>query len=160
MANTYSQVYLQIVFGVKNRLSIIQSEWKNDLCKYICGIVNNLRCKPIIINGVGDHLHLLIGLKPTISISELVQKIKANSSRWINENNLVRGKFEWQSGYGVFSYSHSQLTQVINYIKNQEVHHSKKTFSQEYEEFLKAFEIEYEKKYIFEELRYIESRKG
>jgi putative transposase len=152
MANTYSQVYIQIVFSVKNRQSLINDEWKEDLFKFICGIINNLNCKPIAVNGVGDHLHVLIGLKPSLPISELVQKIKANSSRWITENNFVKGKFEWQSGYGVFSYSHSQLTKVINYIKKQEEHHSIKSFNEEYIEFLKAFEIDYDKRYIFKEI--------
>lgn len=152
MANTYSQIYIQVVFAVKGRQNLISNNWKVELYKYISGIVNNEGQKLIAINGMPDHIHILIGIKPNKSLSDLVRDIKANSSRFINEKKWTNGKFEWQTGFGAFSYSHSQLDNVIRYIENQEEHHKKKTFKKEYLEFLKSFEIDYKNEYIFEEI--------
>jgi len=150
MANTFSQIYIQIVFAVQSRQNLINSEWKDELYKYITGIVTNHNQKLIAIGGVADHIHILIGFKPNFEISKLAQEIKANSSRFINKKQFVRGRFSWQEGFGAFSYSRSQLDVVIRYIQNQEKHHSKKSFKQEFVEFLEHFEIEYEEKYLFE----------
>ncbi|HAP00924.1 MAG TPA: IS200/IS605 family transposase [Bacteroidetes bacterium] len=144
MANTYTQIHLQFVFAVKYREGLIQSRWKDELYKYITGIVQNHNHKLLAINGMPDHIHLLVGLRPSQSISELMQDVKGDSSKWINQNKLVKGKFEWQEGYGAFSYSKSQVPDVIRYIQNQELHHQKKTFAEEYLEFLNKFEIEYD----------------
>lgn len=152
MANTYSQLYVQIVFAVKGRQNLISNKWKAELYKYITGIVTNENQKLISINGMPDHIHILIGIKPNKALSDLVRDIKANSSRFINEKRWINGKFEWQSGFGAFTYSHSHLANVINYIQNQEEHHKTKTFKEEYIGFLKAFEIDYKDEYVFEEL--------
>jgi len=153
MANTYSQLYVQIVFAVKGRQNLISNKWKDELYKYITGIVANEDQKLIAINGMPDHIHILIGIKPNKALSDLVRDIKANSSRFINEKRWINGKFEWQSGFGAFTYSHSHLANVINYIQNQEEHHKTKTFKEEYIGFLKAFEIDYKDEYVFEELK-------
>lgn len=150
MANTFSQIYIQIVFAVKRRQNLMQKEWRDELHKYICGIVNGKEQKVYAIGGVEDHIHILVSIKPQIAISDLVRDIKANSSKWINENGFVRGRFEWQVGFGVFSYSKSQLDNVIKYINNQEQHHKKQTFKAEYLELLEKFEIEFDEKYLFE----------
>ena len=152
MANTYSQLYVQIVFAVKGRQNLISNKWKDELYKYITGIVTNENQKLISINGMPDHIHILIGIKPNKALSDLVRDIKANSSRFINEKRWINGKFEWQSGFGAFTYSHLHLANVINYIQNQEEHHKTKTFKEEYIGFLKAFEIDYKDEYVFEEL--------
>ena len=149
MANTYSQVYVQIVFCVKGRQNLIDMIWKEELYKYICGIVNGKKQKVYAIGGVADHVHILVSLKPDITISDLVRDIKAGSSKWINEQQLVRGKFQWQQGFGVFSYSRSSLDNVIAYINNQEIHHQKKSFKDEYVELLKQFNIDYNEAYLF-----------
>ncbi|HLF19180.1 MAG TPA: IS200/IS605 family transposase [Bacteroidota bacterium] len=151
MANTYTQIYIQVVFAVKGRMNLIRREWKEELFKYITGIVRNEKQKLIAINGVLDHIHILLGIKPDIALSDLVSDIKANSSRFINDKRFVRGRFSWQEGFGAFSCSHRELDSVIHYIANQEEHHSKKTFREEYEEMLKAYQIDYNKKYVFEE---------
>ena len=150
MANTYSQVYIQVVFAVKGRQNLIRAEIREDLQKYITGIITNRDQKLLSIFCMPDHTHLLIGLKPSISISDLVRDIKAGSSKFINDKKLIKGKFSWQEGFGVFSYSRSQIDTVIKYIQNQEKHHNKKSFKEEYLEFLKKFEIEYDEKYLFE----------
>jgi putative transposase len=150
MADTYSQIYIQIVFSVKNRLNLIHQDWKDDLYKYITGICTNHDQKLIAINGMPDHVHILVGLRPSMAVSELVQHIKANSSRFINSQNWLKSKFYWQEGFGAFSYGQSQLDGVSKYIANQEVHHAKKTFKEEYFEFLKKFQIEYDEKYLFD----------
>ncbi len=150
MAGTFSQVYIQIVFAVKGRENLISKTWKNDLHRYLAGIIKGKEQKPIIVNGMPDHIHAFVGLKPSMSISDLVRDIKNNSSNFINENKFVKGKFSWQEGYGAFSYSHSHINQVYNYILNQEDHHAKKTFREEYLELLKRFEIEFNEKYLFE----------
>jgi len=150
MPNTYSQIYIHIVFSVKGRENLIASKHREELHKYITGIVQNREQKMLATFCMPDHVHLLIGLKPSISISDLTRDIKAASSHFINERKWVKGKFNWQEGFGAFSYSRSQIDTVINYILNQEEHHNKKTFQEEYIELLKKFEIEYDEKYLFE----------
>jgi len=151
MANTYTQLYVHIVFAVKGRLNLITKKWKEKLYQYITGIINNKNQKLMIINGMPDHLHLLIGFKPDCSLSDLVRDIKANSSKWINDNRFVMGRFEWQTGFGAFTISQSQIKTIINYILNQEEHHYKKTFRDEYIEYLKAYQIDFKTEYIFED---------
>ena len=150
MANTYTQIYLHIVFSVKGRLNLIQKDWKEELHKYICGIVNGKEQKVYAIGGVADHIHILVSIKPNIALSDLVRDIKASSSKWINENKFLEGKFSWQKGYGAFSYSRSQRDNVIKYILNQENHHKKNTFKAEYMELLKKFDVKYDEQYLFE----------
>ena len=150
MANTYTQLYIHIVFTVKGRSNLISTRWKEDLYKYITGIITNEKQKLMIINGMPDHLHLLIGLKPDCNLSDLIRTIKANSSKWINENRFVVGKFQWQKGFGAFSIGTSSVDTVINYIKTQEEHHRKKTFKEEYIEFLEAYQIDYNINYLFD----------
>jgi putative transposase len=152
MANTYTQIHIHFVFAVKFRQTIIQNEWKEQLYTYIAGIVRNHNHKLLAINGVSDHIHILIGIRPAQSISDLMKNVKQDSSKWINEKKFLKHHFEWQEGYGAFSYSKSQLTAVVNYIQNQEAHHKKKTFKEEYIDFLKKFEIDYDEKFIFKEL--------
>jgi REP element-mobilizing transposase RayT len=150
MAGTFSQIYLQIVFAVKGRENLIGNNWKDDLYKYISGIIKGKEQKSIIVNGMPDHVHLFVGIKPLIAVSDLVRDIKNNSSNFVNSKKFVNGVFSWQEGYGVFSYSHSQIEQVFNYIKNQENHHKKKTFMGEYKEFLKKYEIVFNEKHLFD----------
>ena len=150
LANTYSQIYVHIVFAVKGRQNLIGTEIREELHKYITGIVTNRDQKLLSIFCMPDHTHILIGLKPSISISDLVRDIKAGSSKFINDKKLIKGKFSWQEGFGVFSYSRSQIDTVIKYIQTQEKHHSKKTFKEEYLEFLEKFKVEYDEKYLFE----------
>ncbi len=150
MPNTYSQIYIQIVFAVKGRQNLIFPNHREELHKYITGIVQNREQKMLSIFAMPDHTHILVGIKPTISISDLVRDVKAGSSKFINDNNLVKGKFNWQEGFGAFSYSKSQIDTVIKYILNQEEHHKIKTFKEEYIDFLQKFEIEYNEKYLFE----------
>ncbi|KOP39126.1 MULTISPECIES: IS200/IS605 family transposase [unclassified Flavobacterium] len=152
MANTYTQIHIHFVFAVKYRQAAIHKNWKNDLYKYISGIIKNNNHKILAINGVSDHVHILIGIRPAQSISELMKSIKQNSSKWINENKFTNIHFEWQEGYGAFSYSKSQLSAVADYIENQEEHHKKKTFKEEYINFLEKFEVDYDEKFIFKEL--------
>jgi putative transposase len=149
MANTYTQIHIHAVFAVRNRDSFIKSTWKDDLYKYITGIIQNQGHKLLIINGMPDHLHVLFGMRPIQSLSDLMQDIKGSSSAWINKMNFSSAKFSWQEGYGAFSYSKSQLPGIIQYIDKQEEHHKKKTFIEEYKEFLEEFGVEYNKKYIF-----------
>ena len=150
MPGTFSQIYIQIVFAVKGRQNLISNNWNTELHKYIAGIVKGKGQKSIIVNGMADHIHAFIGLKPAMPISDLVRDMKNNSSNFINEQKFVKGKFAWQEGYGAFSYSHSHIGKVYDYILNQEMHHKKKTFKQEYLQFLKKFEVEYDEKYLFE----------
>jgi putative transposase len=150
MPGTFSQLYIQIVFAVKGRKNLIDKKWKDELYKYISGIITNKGQKAIIVNGVSDHIHIFVGLKPSMAISDLVRDIKNNSSNFINDKKFVESKFSWQEGYGAFSYAHSQIEQVYNYILNQEKHHQKQTFKDEYLEFLQKFQIEYNEKYLFE----------
>ena len=151
MANTYTQIHIQFVFAVKYREGLIHSSFKEELYQYISGIIKANNHKLLAINGTSDHIHILIGMRPTQSISELMQIIKANSSKLINEKKFLKVKFEWQEGYGAFSYSKSHAENVIKYIQNQEQRHKIKTFQEEYLEFLEAFEVEYDERYIFKE---------
>lgn len=147
MAGTF---YIQIVFAVKYRDALIHESWEERLYQYITGIVQNKEQKMLAINGMPDHIHLLIGMKPSCCLSDLVREIKKSSTEFITENKLCKLKFNWQGGYGAFSYNHSQLDDVIGYIINQKEHHKKKTFKEEYTTFLKKFNIEYEEKYLFD----------
>ena len=149
MAGTYSQIYIQIVFAVQGRGNFLQNPWRDEVLKYISGIIKGKQQKPIIVNGVKNHVHIFVGLKPSMAISDLVRDIKNNSTNFINENKWVNGKFSWQEGFGSFSYSHSQIEQVYNYILNQEEHHRQKTFKEEYLEFLKKFDVDYDERYLF-----------
>jgi len=150
MAGTFSQIYIQAVFAVKGRENLIRREWKDELHKYIAGIIKGKDQKSIIVNGMPDHIHTFIGLRPSMAISDLLRDIKNNSSNFINDKKWVRGRFSWQGGYGAFSYSHSQIETVYNYILNQEEHHRRKTFREEYLQFLKEFDVPYEERYLFE----------
>ena len=149
MANTYTQLYFHIVFAVKGRKNHISKKWKDELYKYITGIVTNKNQKLMIINGMPDHIHILIGTKPNCTLSDLVRDIKANSSKWINQKQLIKGKFEWQIGFGAFTVSQSGVNHVVDYIKNQENHHEKKSFREEYIDVLNAYEIDFNSEYIF-----------
>ena len=150
MANTFSQIYIQTVFAVSNRQSLIKPEFKEDLFKYITGIVTNQGQKLISINGMPDHIHILIGLKPSMALADLVRDIKADSSTYVNKNKWVRGRFSWQEGYGAFSYGHSQLDTIIRYIQDQEKHHKRRSFKNEYLTLLRKFDIAFEDKYVFD----------
>jgi putative transposase len=150
MANTYSQIYIQIVFAVKGRENLIAKGNREELHKFITGIVSNRDQKLLAIFAMTDHVHIFVGMKPSISISDLVRDIKAGSSKFINDNKWIKGKFNWQEGFGAFSYSRSHIDNVVKYILNQEEHHNKKTFKEEYLDFLEKFEIEYDQKYVFE----------
>ena len=154
MANTYTQIHIQVVFAVQNRGCIIHKTWRDELYKYISGIIKNNNHKILAINGMPDHVHILFGMRPVQSLSDLMQDIKGSSSKWINVKRMVKGKFSWQEGYGAFSYSKSQLPQVIKYIEMQEEHHKKRTFMDEYKEFLEKFEIEYDDRYVFKPVEY------
>ena len=151
MANTYHQIYLQTIFAVKYRQAVINKTWSKNLHGVIGNLINETACKTIIVNGVEDHIHCFIGLKPVVSVSELMKTVKAKSSKYINDHSLTSRRFEWQDGYGVFSYSQSQINNVYKYIQNQEAHHKKQTFREEYLEFLKKFAIEYDEQYLFHE---------
>lgn len=150
MSNTYSQIYIQTVFAVKGRQNLIPKNHRQELHKFITGIVQKRNQKLLSIFSMPDHTHILIGMEPNITISDLVRDIKAGSSKFLTDNNFVNGKFNWQEGYGAFSYSRSQIETVIKYILNQEQHHKIKTFKDEYLDFLKKFEIEFNEKYLFE----------
>ncbi len=150
MPGTFSQIYIQIVFAVKGRENLLLPKWRDNVFQYISGIITNKGHKSIIVKGVSDHVHAFIGLQPSMAVSDLARDIKNNSSNYINKNKWVRGNFKWQEGYGAFSYAHSQIHQVYNYIFNQEQHHQKKSFKEEYMELLKNYEIEYNEKYLFE----------
>ena len=150
MANTYSQIYIQIVFAVKGRQNLIAKENREELHKFITGIITNREQKLLAIFAMPDHVPILVGLKPSISISDLVRDIKAGSSKFINDSKWIKGKFNWQEGFGAFSYSKSNLDNVVKYILNQEERHQKKTFKNEYLDFLEKFEIEYNPKYLFD----------
>ena len=150
MANSYTQIYIQYIFAVKYRKNFLLQKNNDELQKYITGIVQNRKCKMLAINNVPDHLHMLVGLHPTYSVSKLIQEVKSISSKFINDNNWIDHEFNWQIGYGAFSYSRSQIDNVIKYINNQQEHHRKITFREEYLEFLEKFEIEYDEKFLFE----------
>jgi REP element-mobilizing transposase RayT len=150
MAGTYSQIYIQVVFAVRGRQNILHKDWREEVFKYMSGIITNKGHKPIIINGVEDHVHVFLGLKPVMALSDLVRDVKNNSSNFINDHRWIKGRFCWQEGYGAFSYSHSQIRYVYNYILNQEEHHRKQNFKCEYMHTLNKFEIDHKEKYLFE----------
>ena len=151
MPNTYTQIHIQFVFAVKFRAALIQKEWKERLHQYITGIIQANDHKMLQINSMPDHIHIFIGMRPVQSISSLIQNVKTESSKWIKENKFCTAPFAWQQGFGAFSYSKSHVSDVIRYIQNQEVHHKKEIFLEEYRKMLKAFEIIYEEQYIFKE---------
>jgi REP element-mobilizing transposase RayT len=156
MANTYTQIYVQIIFAVKGGQSLIRRSYAEDIYRYITGIVQHpsRNHKMLAINGMPDHIHMLIGLQPAKTISSLVRDIKSNSSSVINDHRLVHSEFCWQTGYGAFSYSRSQRSDVVRYIENQQKHHRQKTFREEYEALLRLFEVEYDPQYLFEWFEY------
>ena len=151
MANTYTQLHIQFVFAVKYRTASIEKEWKDELHKYITGIIQENGHKMLQVNSMPDHIHIFIGMRPTQSIASLVQNVKAESNKWVKDKKFCTTPFAWQEGYGAFSYSKSHVPDVIRYIQNQEAHHQKETFLEEYKKILKAFEIEYDEQYIFKE---------
>lgn len=149
MANTYTQLYVQIVFAVKGRQNLIKEGNRENLEKYICGIITNKRCKTLAIYCNPDHIHIFVGIHPNVSISELTRDIKSNSSKWINENNWMKVKFNWQEGFGAFTYAKSQKDVVVKYVLNQPIHHRKTSFKEEYISLLDKFDVEYDDKYLF-----------
>ena len=152
MANTFHQVYIQTVFAVKFRAAKIDSNWRQNIQGVIGNLINETGCKTIIVNGTDDHVHCFLGLKPTISISDLLKTVKAKSSKYINDHELTKHRFEWQEGFGVFSYSQSQIDKVYRYIASQEEHHKKHTFREEYLDFLEKYHVPYDERFIFAEL--------
>lgn len=153
MANTYHQVHIQVVFAVKYRKALLEKEWREKVFAVMGNLINETGCKTLIVNGVEDHVHCLLGLKPSVSISELMQIVKAKSSKFINDNKFLLDRFEWQVGYGVFSYSKSHVHRVYKYIENQEEHHRKKTFKEEYIADLNKLEVPFDERYVFEDLQ-------
>jgi REP element-mobilizing transposase RayT len=149
MANTYTQLYIHCVFAPKFRAALLQPQWDEQLRAYITGIVRNNGHKMLAINNMPDHLHLFVGLNPKQSISEMMQLVKGDSSEWINKEKLTSQKFQWQEGYGAFSYSKTQLSSVVKYIADQQEHHKKVTFLDEYKLILEKFEVEFDERYIF-----------
>jgi len=154
LANTYTQLHIHMVFAVQNRECVIRNSWKELLYQYMTGIIQNHDHKVLAINGMPDHVHIFIGMRPTQALSALMQDIKGDSSKWINQKGFVKGRFSWQEGYGAFSYSKSHVDHVIEYIKNQEEHHKKKSFYKEYLEFLERFGVAYDERYLFKEVNY------
>jgi len=153
MADTFTQIYIHIVFAVRNREALIHPTWEDELFKYITGIVQNKGQKMLAINGTKDHIHFFIGMKPTCCLSDLVREIKKSSVSFIKEHKYINSSFYWQEGFGAFSYSHSQLDRIIGYINNQKQHHQKKSFKDEYTALLKAFNIDFKNDYLFEWLK-------
>lgn len=151
MANTYHQIYLQLIFAVKYRESLLNKAWRSKVQAVIGNLINETGCKTIIVNGVEDHMHCFVGLKPAVSISELMKTVKAKSSKYINDHSLTSNRFEWQEGYGVFSYRQRDVDQIFNYVKHQEAHHQKQTFRDEYLELLKEFEVGYDEHFVFQD---------
>ena len=150
MAGTFSQIYIQVVFAVKGRQNLIHLEWEEELYKYISGIIKNKEQKILAINGATDHIHILIGMKPSCCLSDLVREIKKASNQFINEKKFTRTRFQWQGGFGAFSYSQSAVENVTKYIQNQKEHHKKQSFKEEYKDFLEQFAIEHQDEYLFE----------
>ena len=150
MANTYHQIYLQIVFAVKYRNAMMEKSWRSQLCGVIGNLINETNCKTIIVNGVEDHIHCFLGLRPVVSVSELMKTMKAKSSKYVNDHKLTAARFEWQEGYGVFSYSQNDIDTVYKYIQHQEEHHKVHTFRNEYLDLLKEFKVEYDEQYLFQ----------
>ncbi len=151
MPNTYTQIHIHLIFAVKNRKALIHPDWKERLHQYMTGIIQKNNHKVLQINSMPDHIHILIGLRPDQSLSSLVQNVKSETTKFINNEKLSLLKFEWQEGFGAFSYSKSQLDNVINYIQNQEIHHAKKSFTEEYRQILNKFELDWNENYIFKE---------
>ena len=152
MANTYSQIYIQAVWAVKYRAAVIEKSWQSELFAVIGNIINDQGCKTFIVNGVQDHIHCFFGLKPAVSVSSLMKNVKGLSSKWINQSGFCNSHFDWQVGYGAFSYAHSQRDHVYKYVQNQEAHHRKQTLRQEYLKMLQKFEVPYDERYLFHEL--------
>lgn len=152
MANTYHQIYIQTVFAVKYRAAVLRKAWRDDLFAVMGNLINETGCKTIIVNGVEDHVHCFFGLKPSLNVSDVMKSVKAKSSKWLNETGHLKNNFEWQSGFGVFSYSKSHIDNVYKYIQNQEEHHKKQIFREEYLQFLKEYEIDYDERYVFQDL--------
>ncbi len=150
MANTYTQLYIQFVFSVKGRANLINESFRDELEKFMCGIINNHKCKTFAIYCNPDHTHIFVGMHPTIAPSKLMEQVKSGSSGWLNEKKYILGKFAWQDGFGAFTYSKSHIDNVVKYILNQPTHHKKQTFKEEYLQFLEKFDIEYDLKYLFE----------
>ena len=152
MANTYTQIHIHTVFAVQNRRSLINKSWQERLYKYIIAIIQKHGHKVLSIGGMPDHVHILFGFRPTQALSNLMQEVKRDSSEWINKEKLVMGRFSWQEGYGAFSYGKSQISAVANYIEKQEKHHKKNAFREEYLDFLKKFDVEYDERYVFKDI--------
>lgn len=150
MANTFSQIYLQFVFAVKGRDCLIPKEHKEELHKYMTGLVQNRKAKMLAVHCMPDHTHLFVGFKPSVLIADFIKEIKVESNEFVNQKKWVKGKFSWQEGYGVFSYSQSHIGRVVKYVLNQEAHHYKQSFRQEYHELLEKFKISFEEKYLFD----------
>lgn len=150
MANTYSQITIHSVFAVKGRENFITKNWRDDLHQYISGIITKKGAKSLAVGGWKDHVHILFGMPVTTCIADFMSAVKANSSKWINEQEFIKGKFQWQDGYGAFSFAKSQRDIVIKYIMNQEKHHSAKTFKEEYIKMLTDFDVAFDNKYLFE----------
>lgn len=150
MAHTFSQIYIQIVFAVKGRKCLIAPEWEERMYQYITGVIRKKDQKLIAINGMPDHIHILIGMQPDCNLSALVREVKKTSNAWVNDCGRVSSKFQWQEGFGAFSYGQSQLSVIANYVMNQKIHHTKKSFKKEYLEFLERFEIDQKGKRLFE----------
>ena len=148
MANTYTQIHIHAVFAVQNRLSLIQQQWQGELYQYISGIISNNGHRMLQVGGMPDHVHVFFGMRPSQSLSDLMQDIKGSSSHWVNQKRWVVGKFSWQEGYGAFSYGKSQIDDVVKYIQRQEHHHKKRDFAGEYLEFLKSFDVAYDERYV------------
>jgi REP element-mobilizing transposase RayT len=150
MANTYTQLYIQFVFSVKGRQNLVKESFREELEKVICGIITNHNCKTYAIYCNPDHTHIFIGMHPNISPSKLMEQVKSGSSKWINEKKIVKGQFNWQKGFGAFSYSKSHIDRVVKYVLNQPQHHKKQSFREEYLLLLDKFEVDYKAKYVFE----------
>jgi len=152
MANSYHQIYIQAVFAVKSRKAQLEKNWRHEMLSVIGNLINESQCKTVIVNGTNDHVHCFFGLHPTVPVSILMQNVKAKASKWLNETGHLKNRFEWQQGYGAFSYSRSHMDNVYKYIQNQEEHHKKVSFIEEYINMLEKFGIKYDKRYIFHEL--------
>lgn len=150
MANTYTQLYTQYVFSVQGRHSFIRESFRDEIEKVMCGIITNHKCKPLAIYCNPDHTHIFVGMHPTIAPSKLMEQVKSGSSKWLNDKNIISGKFSWQDGFGAFTYSRSQIDQVVKYVLNQPEHHKKQSFREEYLLLLEKFDIKYDPKYLFE----------
>jgi REP element-mobilizing transposase RayT len=152
MANTYTQIHIQTVFTVRNRQCLIHKSWEDELYKYITAIIQNCDHKVLQINGMPDHIHIFFGMRPKQSLSDLMKRVKEDSSSWINKKGFLKDRFSWQAGYGGFSYAKSEVPRVIRYIQNQKEHHKKETFIEEYLCILKTFEIDYDERYVFNQV--------